>query len=71
MQAPHKILYDGKTLKKGTDYTVKYLNNTKVGTATVTVTGKGNYTGSVAPLTFKIVVGVTKVHLLLFIISAC
>lgn len=30
----------------GTDYTVKYSNNVNVGTATVTVTGKGNYTGS-------------------------
>ena len=38
----------GKTLKKDTDYTVSYSNNTKVGTAKVTITGKGNYTGSVS-----------------------
>ena len=38
----------GKTLKKDTDYTVSYSNNTKVGTATVKITGKGNYTGSVS-----------------------
>ena len=37
-----------KTLKKDTDYTVSYSNNTKVGTAKVTITGKGNYTGSVS-----------------------
>jgi hypothetical protein len=37
-----------KTLKKDTDYTVSYSNNTKVGTAMVTITGKGNYTGSVS-----------------------
>ena len=36
------------TLKKGTDYTVKYENNVEKGTATVTVTGKGNYTGTIA-----------------------
>lgn len=33
------------TLKNGTDYTVSYKNNTNIGTATVTITGKGNYTG--------------------------
>lgn len=38
----------GVILKKGTDYTVRYSNNTKVGTATVTITGAGNYTGSTA-----------------------
>jgi len=36
-----------KTLKKGTDYTVSYKNNKNVGTATVTVKGKGNYTGTI------------------------
>lgn len=37
----------GKTLKEGTDYTVSYSNNTKIGTAKVTVKGKGNYTGTI------------------------
>ncbi len=41
------VKLNGKTLKNGTDYTVSYSNNTKVGTAKVTITGKGNYTGSV------------------------
>ena len=36
-----------KTLTAGTDYTVTYKDNTNVGTATATVTGTGNYTGSV------------------------
>lgn len=40
-------------LKSGTDYTVSYKNNTNVGTATVTIIGKGNYTGTVEK-TFKI-----------------
>ena len=43
----------GKTLKEGTDYIVAYKNNTEVGIATVTITGKGNYTGT-ATKTFKI-----------------
>jgi glucan-binding YG repeat protein len=33
-------------LKEGTDYTVACDNNTNVGTATITITGKGNYTGT-------------------------
>jgi hypothetical protein len=41
------VKLDGKTLKKGTDYDVKYANNTKVGTATVTITGKGDYSGTI------------------------
>lgn len=45
-----------KILAAGTDYTLSYKNNTKLGTATVTVTGKGNYTGT-KKLTFKIVPG--------------
>ncbi len=35
------------TLRAGTDYTVSYRNNTNAGTATVVVTGKGNYTGTI------------------------
>lgn len=41
------------TLKKDKNYTVSYKNNVNVGTATVTVKGKGDYTGS-AEKTFKI-----------------
>ena len=37
---------DGKTLKKDKDFKVTYRNNKKVGTASYTVTGIGNYTGS-------------------------
>lgn len=42
------------TLKNGKDFTVAYKNNKKVGKATVTVKGKGKYTGSKSA-TFKIV----------------
>ena len=36
----------GGVLAEGTDYTVAYANNTAVGTATVTITGMDNYTGT-------------------------
>ncbi len=49
-----KVKYSGTTLTKGTDYTVSYSNNKSVGTATITIKGTGNYTGSVKK-TFKIV----------------
>lgn len=39
------VRYGAKTLKKGADYTVSYAKNTTPGKATVTVTGKGDYTG--------------------------
>lgn len=43
----------GTKLTKGTHYTVSYKNNTKVGKATVTIKGKGNYKGTITK-TFKI-----------------
>ena len=54
---PEPVVKDGATiLVKGTDYesTISYSNNRNVGTATVTVTGKGNYSGTKSQ-TFKIV----------------
>ena len=33
-------------LREGYDYTVEYKNNTKVGTATIVITGKGDYEGT-------------------------
>lgn len=46
-QTPAIIVKDGtKTLTSGTDYTVVYSNNTNVGTASVTITGIGKYTGT-------------------------
>ena len=51
---PNPVVKMGSTtLKKGTDYTVSYENNVKVGTAKVIVTGKGGYTGT-ATKTFQI-----------------
>jgi len=45
--------YNGKKLTKDKDYTVKYSKNKAIGTATVTVTFKGNYSGT-KKLTFSI-----------------
>ena len=39
------VTFNGATLVFGTDFTVTYENNVNKGTATVTVTGCGNYTG--------------------------
>lgn len=44
-----------KALVAGTDYTVAYSDNVNVGTATITLTGKGNYdTGTTKSATFTI-----------------
>lgn len=52
---PEIIVRDGAiTLWEGVDYTLSYKNNTKMGTATVTIMGKGNYQGN-KTLTFYIV----------------
>ena len=39
------LTFHEMTLVAGTDYTVAYSNNTNAGTATVTCTGQGNYSG--------------------------
>lgn len=59
LQPTVTVTLNGKTLKKDTDYTVAYKNNTKAGTATVIITGKGNYKGTITT-TFKIVYAVPK-----------
>lgn len=47
------VAISGRTLEADKDYTVSYASNVNAGTATVTVTGKGNFTGS-ANTTFTI-----------------
>jgi len=51
--------YNGKKLKNGSDYTLSYENNVRIGTATITVTGKGFFTGTTW-LSFNIVPRGTK-----------
>lgn len=41
------VQYGSATLMEGTDYTVSYVDNINAGTASVTVTGMGDYTGTV------------------------
>ncbi|MCR5503298.1 MAG: chitobiase/beta-hexosaminidase C-terminal domain-containing protein [Lachnospiraceae bacterium] len=54
-----KLTFDGELLKpglpgaEGTDYTITYRNNKKAGTATVILTGEGEYSGTVKK-TFRI-----------------
>ncbi len=48
-----KLELNGKTLKRDTDYTLSYQNNQEIGTAIITATGIGDYTGIVST-TFKI-----------------
>lgn len=52
---PNPVLKYGQvTLKKNRDYTVTYKNNVNLGTATVTISGLGNFSGS-KTITFSIV----------------
>ena len=48
------VHFNGKTLARGKDYDLSYSDNVEVGTARVTVTGKGNFNGK-HEMTFKIV----------------
>ena len=50
---------DGRTLKEGTDYTLIYENNVKIGTAAVTIVGSSTYWGC-QTITFKIVPAAPK-----------
>ena len=49
------ITYGSKKLVNGKDYTLTWKNNTNIGTASVTIKGRGNYNGSVTK-TFRIIV---------------
>lgn len=52
---PDVDIFDGTTkLKKGTDYSLSYKNNKKIGTATITIKGKGSYSGN-KKITFNII----------------
>ena len=49
-----KLTYNGKTLKRGTDYSLTYSDNIKTGTGKCRITGKGSYKGT-KTVSFKIV----------------
>ncbi|MCD7840248.1 MAG: glycoside hydrolase family 25 protein [Erysipelotrichaceae bacterium] len=42
------VTYNNHTLTKGTDYKVSYSNNINAGTATITITGINNYSGTIS-----------------------
>lgn len=42
------VTWSDQTLQEGIDYTLSWSNNTDQGNATLTVTGKGNFTGTVS-----------------------
>ena len=57
---PEVVVKDGnRVLVEGTDYTVAYANNVNAGTATITITGMGNYTGTLR-ITFTIRAAATE-----------
>ena len=52
---PKAILtFDGEKLYEGFDYSIRYSKNVNIGTATIKITGMGNYTGTVTK-TFRII----------------
>ena len=53
------VKFNGTSLTNGSDFTLTYENNINVGTATITITGKGNYKGTLTT-TFQI----TKANML-------
>jgi len=55
------VTLNGVALVYGKDFTLTYTNNKNAGTATVKVTGKGNYTGTIDSLTFNIAKAPLKV----------
>lgn len=54
---------NGKTLTEGTDYTLYYTSNTAPGTASITIVGKGNYTG-VRTVSFTIKASYSYYHVI-------
>ncbi|GEM_PF-4575120 len=53
-KAPVEVSWNGNSLTKGRDYTVKYLNNKAAGTGTAVISGKGNFKGNLPEQTFTI-----------------
>ena len=46
VRPPFTVKVDGRKLKKGKDYTVTYMNNRAVGTASIVLRFVGNYDGT-------------------------
>ena len=50
VKIPVTVKDGSRVLKEGLDYALSYTNNVDAGTATVTVTGKGNYNGTISDI---------------------
>ena len=53
--APIVVAYNNIILQEGTDYRLRFSNNTEIGTATVTAVGINSYSGKTATTVFNIV----------------
>jgi len=62
------VTYGGLTLEEGTDYEVSYTDNTAPGTATITLTGIGSYTGT-RTVTFEITAKETEENTSYFMVT--
>ena len=60
-KTPSVTVTDGNNVLSASVYSVAYTSNTDIGTATVTVTGKGNYTGTLTK-EFKIIPEKSKIN---------
>ena len=71
LQPTAVVTCNGRTLQANTDYTVSYENNVNPGTASVVITGKGNYAGTVRkPFVIKCHLNKSKIDTLEFTYAA-
>ena len=71
LQPTAVVTCNGRTLQANTDYTVAYENNVNPGTASVVITGKGNYAGTVRkPFVIKCHLNKSKIDTLEFTYAA-
>ena len=71
LQPTAVVTCNGRTLQANTDYTISYENNVNPGTASVVITGKGNYAGTVRkPFVIKCHLNKSKIDTLEFTYAA-
>ena len=71
LQPTAVVTCNGRTLQANTDYTISYENNVNPGTASVVITGKGNYAGIVRkPFVIKCHLNKSKIDTLEFTYAA-
>ena len=71
LQPTAVVTCNGRTLQANTDYIISYENNVNPGTASVVITGKGNYAGTVRkPFVIKCHLNKSKIDTLEFTYAA-